>query len=540
MKIKFVHIQDFKRFSVLQIVDLPETAKLVVLLGPNGSGKTSLFEAFNLMSSLKTRGLDATQKSYYWKMGSPIKDHYFIQIKFYGASQEMDLIDLPDEQYRKSFYFRSAYRHEATFDNKTVLPSVSDALLDQRRPWQLMLSEARVSDNYQRVIASAIAELFNVENRSSATEIRDRIIGRIRTSMKNIFEDLVLNGTGDPIQDKNFLFDKGKSHNYPYKNLSGGEKAAFDLILDFVIKSEVFDDTVFCIDEPELHMHTRLQAKLLDELYRHIQPNCQLWIATHAIGMIRRAMELQRLHPDEVVFLDFEGHNFDESVVMRPAKVDRQLWKRVFAVALDDLSELVAPSQIIFCEGRPHNEGGKKKSFDTEIYKAIFSSTHPETEFIPLGGTTQIDANAVTLSSIFKTMFSPVKMWSVIDRDDRSEREIEKAKLEGKRVLSRRDLENYLWDDEILQKLCEVNGQSDKLQEILALKTTLLNEAIQAQKPKDDIKAISGRLYVEIKRVLSLTACGNTKDAFCIDTLAPLITRETQVYQELEHDIFGT
>jgi hypothetical protein len=36
--------------------------------------------------------------------------------------------------------------------------------------------------------------------------------------------------------------------------LSGGEKAAFDLLLDLVIKRREFNDTVFFIDEPEAHM----------------------------------------------------------------------------------------------------------------------------------------------------------------------------------------------------------------------------------------------------------------------------------------------
>lgn len=47
MKIKSIDLIKFKRFTQLQIVDIPKTAKLVILVGPNGSGKTSLFEAFN-------------------------------------------------------------------------------------------------------------------------------------------------------------------------------------------------------------------------------------------------------------------------------------------------------------------------------------------------------------------------------------------------------------------------------------------------------------------------------------------------------------
>jgi predicted ATPase len=37
--------EDFRRFTKLEIVDIPITAKLVVLAGPNGNGK-SLFDIF--------------------------------------------------------------------------------------------------------------------------------------------------------------------------------------------------------------------------------------------------------------------------------------------------------------------------------------------------------------------------------------------------------------------------------------------------------------------------------------------------------------
>lgn len=43
----------------------------------------------------------------------------------------------------------------------------------------------------------------------------------------------------------------------------------------------------------------------------------------------------------------------------------------------------------------------------------------------------------------------------------------------------------------------------------------------------DDIKSASGEIYVELKRILNMTKCGNTKDAFFRDTLAPLITEDT-------------
>ncbi len=59
MKIKSVELRKFRRFSNLQITDIPQTAKLVVLVGTNGTGKSSIFDAFSIWKVyLKTGGLN--------------------------------------------------------------------------------------------------------------------------------------------------------------------------------------------------------------------------------------------------------------------------------------------------------------------------------------------------------------------------------------------------------------------------------------------------------------------------------------------------
>ncbi len=73
-----------------------------------------------------------------------------------------------------------------------------------------------------------------------------------------------------------FFFSKAGQADFHYKNLSGGEKAAFDLILDLAIKAATYDDTVLIIDEPELHLNPRLQASLLQELLNLTSPDGQL------------------------------------------------------------------------------------------------------------------------------------------------------------------------------------------------------------------------------------------------------------------------
>ncbi len=54
----------------------------------------------------------------------------------------------------------------------------------------------------------------------------------------------------------------------------------------------------------------------------------------------------------------------------------------------------------------------------------------------------------------------------------------------------------------------------------------------------DDVKSVSGKLYVAIKNALSLKHAGNNQKAFMRDTLAPLLTPETETYKKLKSCIF--
>jgi len=187
--------------------------------------------------------------------------------------------------------------------------------LRENRVGRLTENDATVSLNYARIAANSLEDAFEKEDsRTTIGEFRDKAISDIRDPIQRLFPDLVLNGLGNPLVSGTFKFDKGTSKGFQYKNLSGGEKAAFDILLDFVVKKREFNNTVFCIDEPEAHMNPRLQGALLEELFTLLPACSQLWIATHSIGMMRRARDLAAVHPGEVIFVDFEGHDFDHGV----------------------------------------------------------------------------------------------------------------------------------------------------------------------------------------------------------------------------------
>ena len=535
MKIKSIACKAFKRFTDLTIHDIPIEAKLICLIGSNGSGKSSLFDLFNYcITPSKNVGAFYLDTEYHIKVGeeSKTRNSFFqdIAIEFYDYPP---INSKTREIKKEAFYIRSAYRHEADIKIE-YLGQQDDILLDSNRPQILISKDVRISDNYIRIVADAVESIFSdrLPVGSTKIEIRDRLLKKARESLLKLFPGLIFEGVGNPMENGTFYFTKGTSKNWKYKNLSAGEKAAFDLILDFIIKSEAFNNTIFGIDEPELHMHTKLQSQLLEELYNLTPENSQLWVATHSIGMVRKAKELSEEHPNTVIFLDFDNNDFDQQVKMLPAKVSRAFWRKTFSGTIGNLAELVAPSKIIFCEGNLNGE------FDSKCFQSIFTNEFPDVEFISLGGDNEVEKNSTLLATVFKKILSGVHISCIIDRDDRSNNEVAELNSQGTKVLSKRSIESFLFDDEILKKLCDVNQKSDKFQDILKAKEEARASSESRGNPQDDYKALGGELYNKIKKILNLTQCGNTRDAFCFSTLVPLITHETKIYQELKKDVF--
>lgn len=530
MRIKRVHLEKFKRFSDLTIENIPSTAKLVVLLGPNGCGKSSLFDAFKAWHLEK--GYSSVANNDYCK-----KDHTDPRYSFQLVSIDFDkdITDCPHDQFRHFFYFRTAYRNSPTISVTTFKKLNSP--LETADHNMMIQNDSTVNDNYQRLISKTISELYAEENDTKIVkDLRDEILNRIREPLSRLFPELSLTEIGLVTDKAEFYFSKGETAKYSYDKLSGGEKAAFDLLLDIVIKSEYYKDTIFCIDEPETHIHTSLQARLLSELFTLIPEESQLWIATHSFGMMKEARKLLEQHPEEVVFLNFDGYDFDESVVLEPTSCDSSLWNKMMEITLDDYATFLSPERIIFCEGT--TSGRKRKDFDARCYSTIFKSTYPNTIFYSLGGCNDLE-NKQTVIDFIKTISPRSTIIRLIDRDDRSPSEIADLEAEGIRVISRRHIESYLLDDEILRKWCQSVQQPDKEPELLKIKAQKIADSIARGNPADDVKSAANEICTLGKKLLARVACGNTGEMIMRDTLAKLITPDTAVYQQLEADILG-
>jgi predicted ATPase len=546
VKISSIELDNFKRFDNLIITDIPTTAKLVIIVGPNGSGKSSLFDAFNTWYRGHSGFGAPNDEGYYRKdTKKAYNRNNSVSVKFHDHLDGQPV-------HKKSMYFRTAYRNDPDFNISTF--GKVGAPHEQVKVNRFIDNDQTVSENYQRLVHSTMAGVYSESNDAkNVKDLREELIGKIRSSMLNVFDDLILNNIGDPLGDGTFHFKKGNIDSYQYKNLSGGEKAAFDLLLDLNIKIEHYDNSVFFIDEPETHMHTVLQGKLIEEMHRVVPDNSQMWITTHSLGVMRMAKKLSKDAPGSVVFIDFGEIDFDNAAVVTPASIEGLMWEKFLSVALDDFSRDLNPEVLIMCEGNIN--GSRRRNFDSFLYGKLFSGKYPQVTFVSGGSCSELENPEHVGFKLLSEVLNNTKLSRLIDRDDKSDPEVQELELKGIYVTCRRHIEAYLFDDEIIEKLV-INNYKENLvaddpenpktdeekkheltQSALEIKREAISASVGRKNAPDDIKSASGDIYVGLKKLLMLTRCGNNADMFMRDVMAELVTPETTIYQEMENNI---
>ncbi|MEA1883956.1 MAG: ATP-binding protein [Thermotogota bacterium] len=521
MKIKTLILKQFKRFHDLTINLGNNPKKIIALVGPNGCGKSSVFDAFEE----KLKDYKGARTNY---PASYFSKRWFLEgdekSETYQKNEAVNIIREDGKTVfdKKSFYIRSSYR----FTPKLLVQQIKqqpDILDDSNRPGSSIDLDSRLQENYERLLGQTFYEWQHGDK--SGKTVRKELLGKINEILEDILE-IKISNLGDVIGGKGQLyFEKGNSKDFPYDNLSSGEKEVIDLIVDLLVKTKDYNDTIFGIDEPELHLNTAIQRKLLMEIEKLIPDNCQLWIATHSLGFLRA---LQAELSDKTSIIDLSEHNLDEEVKVFPLKSNRENWQRIFETALDDLTGLIAPKYIVYCEGRKDPDGGgNDQGLDAEVYNTIFASKYPNTLFVSSGGNTEPDKYAAIALKVLNKAFSECKLFLLKDKDINSDKSIttDQQRINWldednmRRMLNRKEIENYLFDIEVL---CRFHEYLD-VDEYYKLIQDIYN---------GDMKETTGQLM----DFLGIKTGMNKEDLK--KQLARLITPEMDIFKELEDAIF--
>jgi hypothetical protein len=158
----------------------------------------------------------------------------------------------------------------------------------------------------------------------------------------------------------------------------------------------------------------------------------------------------------------FDGDYAAEPKILVPIVKSRNNWQKIFQTALEDLTGLVAPKKIVYCEGKKEaDDNGAEAGIDAQVYNQIFEESEPDTFFISSGGNTEPDKYSAVALKVLNKAFKDVELCLLKDKDinadgssttDVQRQDFIAANPTMNRMLKRKEIENYLFDYEIISK----------------------------------------------------------------------------------------
>ncbi len=321
----------YKRFHDLTIDIGEEPKRIVALVGANGCGKSSVLDGIlyhhGAHEAIGNKG--GKDHNYHSMTRSPTVSYQNVVIEFSDGTfnEKREALKALGAS-NTMFSFRSPYRYNSALKVKETRATAEIRLNNYGATTSSDIDD-KMEQNYRRV--HIMFNKFLKENPGTATydSARTKILGDINTSLKQCL-DLEIVSIGDIGDDKGTFFFKKTDHpnEFEFDVLSSCEKEVVDILLDLYLRQDAYSDSVFLIDEPELHINTAIQRKLLIEINKLVGTNCQIWIATHSIGFLRA---LQDQFKDDCQIIKFSnGVNWASAPqVLTPMKKTASVMSRV-------------------------------------------------------------------------------------------------------------------------------------------------------------------------------------------------------------------
>lgn len=533
MRIKKLRLKNgYKRFRDLTIDLGNAPARIVALVGPNGCGKSSVLDgllfhahAWGRVGSTADRGY-----TYYSMDGLTNYDYQNVEIEFVeGTFNQVRERLAKAGKCATIMSFRSPYRYNSVLkiSETRSTPAINQNNYGASDAASL---DAKMEDNYRRLFAKFNA--YRDSNDVKPSEARAKIIGDLNESLRKCL-DLEVSSLGNVEASQGTLYFRKPDHEkeFEFNVLSSGEKEVVDILLDLYLRNEDYTETIFLLDEPELHINTAIQKNLLIEIDRLVGKDCQIWISTHSIGFLR-ALQSEMRGKCQIVQFRPEYNLAANPHTLTPMKPTAGGWRDLFAIALDDLTALVSPKTIVYCEGRDTPKAsGEERGMDAQAFNSIFADSKPDTLFVSSGGNTELDQRSAIAISILGKVFPTVEILVFKDRDQGSGKPIDekdrqlylKNNHNNHRIMKRWEIENYLFDKEVLQAYTQKHGLTFDEASYAAFFTDIVNQNV-----KDELN--------RIKNLCGIKTSINA-DKFKIE-LAQCVSEDMTVFKELEGCIF--
>ncbi len=346
----------------------------------------------------------------------------------------------------------------------------------QKRRWSvngLDINYNTTMLNDYKYVLSALLAKYNYENEKIVEDIKQNH-EQIKTMPERVTEKLIKIWSS-VFPHRNILLKDAKitaelhNNKYSAQEMSDGERVVLYLIAQALAVPE---GEVIIIDEPELHLHRSIMNRLWYAIENE-RKDCLFVYITHDTQFAA-----QHIGGKKIWVKSYDGLQWDYEYI-EESQLPEQL-----------LLDLLGNRQpVIFVEG-------KQDSFDTKLYSLIFKNFY----IIPCESCDSVITRTKAMQKT--TQLHELECYGIIDRDYRSEREIEKLKEDNIYALEVAEVENLFLVPEVLKIVGKaMSFTSDKASEILTeVQNYIIDERFKNEMNGQILRAVIS----EIKYKLSI------------------------------------
>lgn len=349
--IKNVHIRGFKCFDDEKI----DFSNLTVLTGPNSSGKSSLIQAI-LINLNHTNFLDQEVRMYLDSLGD------FIDLKNKNLNPDKFIIDIALRDNRILNYERGASSFK--FNNLFGVSGLATEYENNIYSWYLSANRQAIDATSQEVNpvegaycginAKYIANYYYFhKEREIVTKLRhpsataNTLEAQVNYWLSYICDTELLLNVDKLASTLYSAYYKINNQEYKPRNLGAGVSYLVAILTKaLLIRDDVQE--VFIIENPEIHLHPKSQARLAEFFAFVARTGRQIIIETHSEHLINKLCYCvfnKQIEPSQVVIQYRNQEKFEKIEILSNGKLNNENNEEnfpsgFFDATLDDLFKI--------------------------------------------------------------------------------------------------------------------------------------------------------------------------------------------------------
>ena len=491
--IRRIRIENYKCYkkSTLSLKDI------VVIVGNNNAGKSTLIEALRLVSYAAKNfkycnytelpsvfGLPKAQRGFKINAANLMIDLKCAIYQFESAFAKIDVeFDTKDHII---IYLNSEFVYACVQDSsKNYITTKGKAKLLNISPVKIMPQLGLIKDEEKKLVPDTVEK--NIDTRLSSRHFRNELLLYKKEYFNKFVEMAQQTWNGLRIQDLEPVYGDDPIMLYVYDgsfcaeigNMGSGLQMWLQIIW-FLSRCDESDTII--LDEPDVYMHPDMQRKVFDIVATKFK---QVIVATHSVEII------SDVDPQNIVTIDRDTRKFSYANDINGAQ---SIIDNIGGVHNLSLIRLGSAKKCIFVEG-------KDVSLLSKIHKQLFPNSNINLNSIPivtLGGKGRFEEALGAARLFFEETNSEIQTICLLDHDYSTDEEIAKFNSRAEEshlnlhIWKKKEIENYIVTPQIVFSASKLpESKQDELYRELEL---------SVEKYKDSITDQYGKKFFELNK----------------------------------------